>query len=57
MANWRRKLYDWKIRNLAYSMGFGIFLLNNSRLSGNHAILALMNKAYLGQKLLVIWTI
>lgn len=27
MANWRRKLYDWKIRNLAYSMGFGIFLL------------------------------
>ena len=27
MANWRRRLYDWKIRNLAYSMGFGIFLL------------------------------
>jgi PAS domain S-box-containing protein len=27
MANWRRKFYDWKIRNLAYSMGFGIFLL------------------------------
>jgi len=27
MANWRRKLYDWKIRNLAYSMGLGIFLL------------------------------
>ncbi|WP_375581458.1 PAS domain S-box protein [Marivirga tractuosa] len=27
MANWRRNLYDWKIRNLAYSMGVGIFLL------------------------------
>lgn len=27
MANWRRKLYDWKIRNLAYSMGLGILLL------------------------------
>ncbi|WP_296619935.1 GAF domain-containing protein [Marivirga sp.] len=27
MANWRRKLYDWKIRNLAYAMAFGIFLL------------------------------
>ncbi|WKV11546.1 PAS domain-containing protein [Marivirga harenae] len=27
MANWRRKLYNWKIRNLAYSMGFGIILL------------------------------
>jgi PAS domain S-box-containing protein len=27
MANWRRKLYDWKIRNLAAAMGIGIFLL------------------------------
>ncbi|SMG11760.1 PAS domain S-box-containing protein [Marivirga sericea] len=27
MANWRRNLCDWKIRNLAYSMGVGIFLL------------------------------
>ncbi|HET8859687.1 PAS domain S-box protein [Marivirga sp.] len=27
MANWKRKLYDWKIRNLAYSIGIGIILL------------------------------
>lgn len=27
MANWRRKLYDWKIRNLAYAMALGILLL------------------------------
>lgn len=27
MANWTRNLYNWKIRNLAYSMGFGILLL------------------------------
>jgi len=27
MANWRRNFYDWKIRNLAYSMGLGVLLL------------------------------
>jgi PAS domain S-box-containing protein len=28
MANWNKKLYDWKIRNLAYLIGFGVFLLS-----------------------------